>query len=122
MNTGEVNHTEETDIAQVIRHLNDDTTEHNTKMSAIDMKARLNIMEIPAILAIDNLVALGVFPQECLQLTRQKKRLSVSKGGQGRAEIVRIAVGNRDDPTKPQTIKPTSPIGLFRRKNTEVSA
>ena len=115
----EVNYTETPDIAQVINNLNDDTTDVVTKMSGIDMRARLNVLEIPAILAIDNLVALGVFPQECIQLTRQKKRLSVSKAGLGRKEIVRIAVGRRDEEEQRGMVKSSSPIGLMRRKKPE---
>jgi hypothetical protein len=115
----EITQTEETDIAQAIRSLNDDSINPQTKMSAIDMKANLHPIEIPAIMGIDTLVLLKVFPLELLQLTLQKKRLSPSKHGKGREQIVRMTTRQADDEQQRNRYKPSSPMGILKRKREE---
>lgn len=105
---------ETTDLSKTLEQLNNDELDEKTGMSGIDMRSRLSFLEIPAILSIDTLVSLDVLPKECLQLTRQKKRLSVSLLGMGRKEIVKIAVGSQDEAQG--MFKPSSPIGLLKRK------
>lgn len=83
---------EASDVAETIRELNDDTLSDD-KFSSIDLKTRLAEIEIGAIIAVDSLVALDFLPTEVSFITRSKKRLNVSKNGQGRSEIVQVAQG-----------------------------
>lgn len=83
------------DTAQTIKELNDDFVQSD-KFSAIDMKTRLEAIEISSIIALDSLVALDFLPQEASFITRSKKRLAVSLKGLGRAEIVQISQGLQD--------------------------
>jgi len=89
-----------TELGDSLKHLNDDTLDTSTRMSGIDMRARLHYMEISSVLALDALVAMGVLPSRCLAFSRQKKRLSVSINGKGREEIVGIVAGKRDQDAK----------------------
>ena len=84
-----------TDTAQTIKELNDDTVATD-KFSSIDMKTRLESVEISSIIALDSLVALDFLPEEASFITRSKKRLAVSLKGAGRREIVEISQGMRD--------------------------
>ena len=75
------------ELAETLKELNDDSTEYGTRMSKIDLKARLSMVETSAILAYNTLVQLKFLPKDTLFLTRQRKRLSVSEEGKGREEI-----------------------------------
>lgn len=97
---------EESDLGRAIAELNDDKTAPDTKMSNIDMRSRLGSLEISGLLAADMLVALQFLPDSLINLTRQKKRLAVSKGGLGRKEIVDIVVGERQQQQKSQGMFP----------------
>lgn len=112
---GEQDIKETNDLSETIKELNEDKLDLETGMSGIDMRSRLSHFEIPAILQVDTLVALNVLPVECLPLTRQKKRLSVSLGGLGRREIVKIATGRTEDEKK-DFVKSNSAMGLLMRK------
>lgn len=107
----EIDLVEKSDMSQAIKELNDDSIDTN-RMSRIDMKSRLSAYELPSILAIDNLVAMNVLPESFLQLTRQKKRLSVSINGRGRHEIVSIAKGNQEEANQ----KKRSVVDYFSKK------
>jgi hypothetical protein len=87
---------EESDLGRAIAELNDDKTDSVSKMSNIDMRSRLGSLEISGLLSADMLVSMQFLPAPLLNLTRQKKRLAVSKGGLGRREIVEIVVGERE--------------------------
>ena len=87
---------ETTELGESLKELNDDTIEKNTHMSGIDMRARLHYLETSGILAVDILVGFKFLPTECLTMTRQKKRLSVSLKGKGREEIVSLVSGKRE--------------------------
>lgn len=89
-----------TELGDSLKELNQDNVEQSTRMSGIDMRARLHPLEISSILALDSLVALGVCPHKCLSFTRQKKRLSVSEDGKGRTEIVEIVAGKKEQEAK----------------------
>lgn len=82
-----------TESGESIRELNKDDIDPGTRQSAIDMNSRLHPIEISAVIAFDVLVGLGILPQKCIVLSRQKKRLSVSLGGRGRQEIVDLVTG-----------------------------
>jgi len=85
-----------TELGDTLKELNKDDLEEVSRMSGIDMRARLKEFEVSSVLALDALVSLGVLPTECLAFTRQKKRLSVSIEGKGRQEIVELVAGKRD--------------------------
>lgn len=85
-----------TELGESLKELNVDTITNDTKMSGIDMRARLHPVEITALLALDAIVGFRFLPQNCLAFTRQKKRLSVSIDGKGRQEMVNLVVGKRE--------------------------
>lgn len=89
-----------TELGESLRELNKDNIEPNTRMSGIDMRARLHPFEISYVLALDSLVSLGVLPTSCLAFTRQKKRLSVSLNGKGRDDIVNVVSGKKEQDAK----------------------
>ena len=93
---GEVNITESTELGDSLKELNNDSVDKKTNMSGIDMRARLNNYEITGLLALDALITLKLIPVEILNFTRLKKRMSVSSGGLGREEIIRIVAGKRE--------------------------
>ena len=94
------NITQGTELEGSLKELNADSINPETRMSQIDMRTRLASFEISAVLAVDSLVALGVLPQRCLPLSTQKKRLNVSEGGKGRAEMVELVAGKREQDAK----------------------
>ena len=85
-----------TELGESLKYLNDDSLEQETRMSGIDMRARLHYLEVQNVLALDTIVSLRILPTKCLAFTRQKKRLSVSVGGQGRKEMVEIVSGKKE--------------------------
>ena len=85
-----------TELGDTLKELNKDDIEVVSRMSGIDMRARLHHIEVASVLALDALVSLRVIPTKCLAFTRQKKRLSVSIDGKGRDDIVNIVAGKRD--------------------------
>lgn len=96
MGAGQTEIVQSSELGDIMKELNTDFIDKHTRMSGIDLKARLHHAEISSVLALDALVALGVCPTSCLAFTRQKKRLSVSLQGQGRKEMVDITVGKRE--------------------------
>ena len=97
MNNSIENIQEVGDMSQTIKELNDDTIVD--KFTNIDMKTNLKDVEINGILVVDSLRAMGFLPFDISNLTRSKKRISVSKGGKGREDIVRIAQGMQEEST-----------------------
>ena len=93
---GLTNINQSSELGDSLKELNKDSIEGDTRMSGIDMRARLHPLEISSILALDALVSLRIMPTSCLAFTRQKKRLSVSLEGKGREEIVNIVAGKRE--------------------------
>lgn len=90
---------EASELGDSLRELNKDDIE-KSRMSGIDMRARLHYIEVSSILAVDSLVAFKFLPVPCLAFTRQKKRLSVSLQGRGRQEIVDIVGGKKEQDAK----------------------
>lgn len=84
----------------VIRELNSDEQDFNTKMSSIDMRSRLTNSEQLALTVLDSSVLIGAMPSYCLNISRQYKRTTVSIEGKGREEAVQMAVGIRKDKSK----------------------
>lgn len=89
---------ETTELAQVMKNLDEDRIDPGTRMSSIDFNARLTGDQIKHSMIFDELVRLDIFPADS-GLTRQMKRLSVSLAGQGRDEKVRIVQGERSQRT-----------------------
>lgn len=87
--------TEKSELGEVMTNLDSDVVDSKTKMSSVDFNSRLTNNEVNACLIIDELTRIGILPQ-AMGLTRQKKRLSVSKDGLGREEKVRIIAGERE--------------------------
>lgn len=85
----------ETELGAVMSNLDSDVTDTLTGMSKIDFNSRLTNQEINCLLIIDELRRLGLLPAD-IGISRQKKRLSVSKDGKGREEKVRIVQGDRE--------------------------
>jgi len=88
--------TQPTEMGEMVKEINNDNIERESRMSGIDMKSRLHPMEVPALLGLDSLVALRFLPKEIINFSRQKKRLSVSLNGLGRSEIVSLVQGKQD--------------------------
>jgi len=86
---------DEAELSQVMRQMDTDIVDPDTKMSSIDFNSRLNREEISASLIFDEFVRLGILPSG-FGLTRQKKRLSVSLDGKGREEKVAIVNCERE--------------------------
>jgi hypothetical protein len=99
-NRTEIEAKESTELGESLQHLNDDTTDPLSRMSGIDMRSNLHPIEISGILAWDFLTQVRVLPITALSLTRGKKRISVSKLGQGRKDIVDIVGGKREQDAK----------------------
>ena len=83
---------ETSEIGQVFENLDRDEPNEN-RMSHIDFNARLTGIDIRNCMVIDELKALGILPIG--DITRQKKRLSVSLDGKGRGEKRDIASASR---------------------------
>jgi len=94
--SGEFQVTQETELGQSLKELNDDSIVSDTKMSGIDMRAILHPMQVNSLAAIDTLVSMRCLPGSCLALSRQIKRLSVSINGKGREQIVNTVTGKRE--------------------------
>ena len=94
--SGKIAIQESTELGETYKHLNDTSLTDDQKFSGIDLRSRLHPTEISGLLAIDTLVSFGYIPISSSVITVCKKRLSVSKNGEGRKEIVDIAVGKRE--------------------------
>lgn len=100
------NITQPTELGESLRELNkDDIDAQDTRMSGIDLRARLHPAEVSSVLALDALVSLKVLSTDCLAFTRQKKRLSVSIEGKGRDDIVAVVAGKREQDAKIAGVK-----------------
>lgn len=109
----EVTFKDRSELGEVMDNLDQDTLDPTTKMSTIDFNTRLSETEISAVMIIDELTRLGIFPGEA-GLTRQKKRLAVSLQGKGREEKVRIVQGERENRTGTGVMSRLG--GLFQRR------
>jgi len=94
----EINVTRKSELRQVMDSLDEDRVDTESNMSTIDTNSRLSNREIGACLRFDELVRIGILDSNW-GLTRQKKRLSISKDGLGRREKVEIVKGERDQET-----------------------
>jgi len=106
---------EPTEMSEAMKEMNIDVIDPNSKMSSIDTKTRLISSEISAITSIDALVNLRVLPQKCLGITRQHKRLAISKNGLGRTEMVSLASGVKQDDIQKSSGFNLSPKSWFKK-------
>ena len=93
---GDVDIKTPSEIKDALVELNEDKSDKDTNMSSIDFKARISPFEEKAMLVIDGLISLNAMPIEVLAITRQKKRLSVSRQGKGREEMLKAIIGGKD--------------------------
>ncbi len=84
---------ESTEVGQVFENLDRDNV-NEEGMSNIDFNARLHPWEANACMVIDEFRSKGILPADA-NITRMKKRLSVSLGGLGRQEKVQVATASR---------------------------
>lgn len=94
LNEGTVH--QDSELTGVIKELNDDRLGAEDRLSSIDMKTRLNGIEIPSIIIHDVLVSFNVLPLSCSTTTRLKKRLAISINGLGRREVIDIVRPERE--------------------------
>lgn len=89
-----------TELGESLKYLNDDSFDFNTRVSDIDMKARLHPMQVAAITAWEWLVKNNGIPENSGALTRLLKRNSVSIKGLGRQEMVDMVRGKKEQDIK----------------------
>jgi len=85
-----------TELGESLVNLNEDEVDPRTRMSGIDLRARIHPSVMPYFGAMDALVRFGVMPRRCSDFTRQMKRLTVSERGLGRQEIVDVVSGKQE--------------------------
>jgi hypothetical protein len=86
---------QESDLTGVMKIMNEDKLEADTGLPSIDMRTRLQPIELSSMIIHDTVVALGCLPKVCLITTRTKKRLAVSLQGRGREELVEMVQSER---------------------------
>ncbi len=90
---------ESTELGDALVEFNrDDVTPE--RLSSIDFKARIEPIEMPPMIVLDVLIAMGVLPKKCGMLNRVKMRKSVSFKGLGRKEYVDIVTGKKEQDIK----------------------
>lgn len=89
---------QQSELKEVIAELNLDKLDKEG-LSPIDMKTNLSAMEKTAYHAFDALITMGFLPKSASALSRIGKRLNISIGGAGRAQIVDL-VGRQQEKKK----------------------
>lgn len=87
--------TQESDLTGVLKVLNEDKLEPDSREHSIDLKTRLHPVELASIIVHDSIIALKCLPVDMLVTTRKKKRLAVSQLGKGREEMVDMVRAER---------------------------
>lgn len=92
---GQVPIKESTELGDALTEFNkDDVTKE--RLSSIDFKSRIDPLELPPMIVLDVLIAMGVLTTKCGMLNRVKMRKSVSLKGLGRSEYVEIVTGKKE--------------------------
>lgn len=104
---------ERSELGEVMESLDSDKIDQDTQMSGIDMNTRLSSRQIVSVLVFDELQRKGIFDKNC-SITRQLKRLSISKNGEGRREKVEIVKGERQNQSGNSFGERF--LGMFKRK------
>lgn len=86
--------TEKSELREVFDNLDHDV-ENDKRMSPLDFNTRLSSVEISNCMRCDEIRNIGILPASS-NLTRAKKRLSVSLKGLGRVEKTTIASAKQD--------------------------
>jgi hypothetical protein len=84
------------ELGEVTENMNKDEIEAGIDMSTMDKMSRLHPVQIPAIAVWDYLVKSNFLMADALHVSRQIKRLEVSREGQGRTEWVEV-VGRKTE-------------------------
>lgn len=93
---------ENTEMKDALEELNKDDIDPRTGKSAIDMRSRLHIIEEAAIIGLDSLAEYHYLPLKSKSISEKKKRLAVSRNGEGRKEIVGVTTGGNMEANKQQ--------------------
>jgi len=92
---GQVPIKESTELGDALTEFNkDDVT--SERLSSIDFKSRINQYELPPMIVLDVLIAMGILTTKCGMLNRVKMRKSVSLEGLGRKEFVDVVTGKKE--------------------------
>lgn len=95
--TAMINLSNRSELRDTYDEMNKDETNPQTKMNAIDMRARIdNNFEETGLVMLNSIVSLGVYPEEVRKLALSKMRISVSRKGKGREEMRDVAIGSRE--------------------------
>lgn len=84
------------ELGEVTENMNKDEIEPGIEMSTMDKMSRLHPVQIPAIVVWDYLVKSNFLMTDALHVSRQVKRLEVSRDGLGRNEWVEV-VGRKNE-------------------------
>lgn len=86
---------ESSELGDALTEFNrDDVTKE--RLSSIDFKSRIDPLELPPMIVLDVLIAMGVLTTKCGMLNRVKMRKSVSLKGIGRQEFVDVVTGKKE--------------------------
>ena len=96
IDSGISNIVQPTETGEALKIMNEDIVDKESRMSSIDMKTRLNSVEIPPLVVIDTLVSMRFLELDSLNISRMVKRLKVSLDGKGRSELRDISVGVKE--------------------------
>ena len=110
--SGIITPTEVSELQGSLQELNNDGINELSRTSGIDLRTRLHNTEIASITVLDTLVSLNFLPMSIIPFTLQKKRLAVSLKGKGRAEIVEIVGGKKEQDSKTHGLF----ANLFKKK------
>lgn len=91
-----------TEMGEVIRDINSDTIDPETRQSGIDLRANILPISHISLTALESLVSMKICPSNCLGFTRQFKRNSVSINAMGRNNTVDIVAGKKQLELKQQ--------------------
>ena len=86
---------QDSDVRGMLKELNIDELERDSGLSSIDTRTNLEVIEVSSHTTHDGMVNLHALPVLCLMTTRQMKRLSVSKQGKGRDQMVDMTKNER---------------------------
>ena len=92
--SGQVPIKESTELGDALTEFNRDDISKE-RLSSIDFKSRIDPLELPPMIVLDVLIAMGVLTAKCGMLNRVKMRKSVSLKGLGRGEYVDIVTGKK---------------------------
>jgi hypothetical protein len=87
--------TDKPELQAVMENLDRDEIDTKTRMSSIDLNTNLTDDQIKLMTITDELIRQGVL-DDSIALSRQIKRLQISKGARGRADKVAIVQGQRE--------------------------